>query len=186
MEDHQIVELYLRREEDAVRCTQEKYGRRLYHLALGIVGDTQTAQECENDTYFQAWTSIPPHEPRSYLYPFLARLTRHISLNCCRDRERLKRRALLCELSSELEECIPAPDDTPCALEEKELREAINGFLGKLEEEQRNIFLRRYWYMDSIGTIARRYGYSQSKVKTTLFRIRGQMKKDLKREGYLL
>ena len=186
MEDHQIVELYLRREEEAVRQTQEKYGRRLYHLAFGIVGDVQAAQECENDTYFQAWNTIPPHEPRDYLYPFLARLTRHISLNLCRDRERLKRKAVLCARSAELEECIPAPDDAACALEEGELREAINGFLGELGEEQRSIFLRRYWYLDSIQFIAKRYGCSQSKVKTMLFRIRRQMRNYLKKEGYLL
>lgn len=186
MEDEEIVGLYLRREEEAVRRTQEKYGGRLYALALGIVGDAHTAQECENDAYFQAWNSIPPHKPGNYLYPFLARMTRHIALNRCRDRERLKRRTLICALSTELEECIPAPDDTPCALEERELREAINGFLGELGEEQRTVFLRRYWYLDSIETIAGRYGYSKSKVKTMLFRVRRKLGDYLKKEGYEL
>ena len=186
MEDREIVELHLARDERAIRHTAQAFGSRLRALAYGIVQDRQTAEECESDTYLEAWNSIPPHEPRDYLYPFLARLTRHISLNLCRDRERLKRRALLCDLSSELEECIPSPDDAACALEEQELREAVNGFLGELGEEQRSIFLRRYWYLDSIQTIARRYGCSQSKVKTMLFRIRKQMRNYLKKEGYLL
>ena len=80
MEDERIVELYLDRDESAVRHTTEKYGRRLRTLAFGVVRDAQTAEECENDTYMEAWRSIPPHEPRRYLYAFLARITRHIAL----------------------------------------------------------------------------------------------------------
>ena len=95
MDDNRIVELYLLRDETAIKQTTEKYGSRLRSLACGIVNDQQTAEECENDTYMEAWNTIPPHEPRSYLYAFLARITRHISLNCCRDRNRLKRSAFI-------------------------------------------------------------------------------------------
>ncbi len=108
MDDDQIVELYLTRDEDAIRKTAEKYGNRLRALSFGIVQDEQTAEECENDTYMKAWDAIPPNEPKDYLYAFLARIARHISLNCCRDRNRLKRSAFVCELSTELEQCIPA------------------------------------------------------------------------------
>lgn len=94
MDDRSIVALYLRRDETAVRQTAEKYGSRLRTLAYGIVNDLQTAEECENDTYMEAWRTIPPHEPSDHFYAFLARITRHISLNCCRDRSRLKRSAL--------------------------------------------------------------------------------------------
>lgn len=97
MEDETIVEMYVHKDESAIRRTSEKYGRRLRALSLNIVGDWQTAEECENDTYMAAWNSIPPHEPKSYLYAFLARITRHLSLNCCRERSRLKRSALISE-----------------------------------------------------------------------------------------
>ena len=186
MDDNRIVELYLQRDEKAIKLTAEKFGKRLLALAYGITEDMQTAQECENDTYMQAWNSIPPHEPRSYLYAFLARITRHISLNCCRDRERLKRSAFICELGAELEQCISAPDDAPCRIDEIELREAINGFLGSIGEEKRNIFIRRYWYPDSIAEISKRFALSGSKVKTTLFRLRDQLRKYLEKEGYSL
>ena len=106
MDDSRIVELYLLRDETAIKQTTEKYGSRLRSLAYGIVNDSQTAEECENDTYMEAWNTIPPHEPRSYLYAFLARITRHISLNYCRDRSRLKRSAFICELSVEIEQCM--------------------------------------------------------------------------------
>ena len=186
MDDNKIVELYLLRDETAVKETSEKFGTRLRALAYGIVNDYETAAECENDTYMQAWNTIPPNEPRSYLYPFLARITRHISLNCCRDRSRLKRSAFICELSAEMEECIPAPDDVECRVDDIVLGEAINGFLGKLDEEKRNIFIRRYWYMDSIAEISKRFGLSQSKVKTTLFRCRIRLREHLEKEGYTI
>ncbi len=186
MEDNRIVELYLLRDEAAIRQTAEKFGSRLRSLAYGIVHDRQTAEECENDTYLEAWNAIPPHEPRSYLYAFLARITRHLSLNCCRDRSRLKRSAFLCELSAEMEQCIPAPDDVERRIDDMALSRAINGFLSKLDEEKRTIFLRRYWYLDSIVDISRRFGLSKSKVKTTLFRCRGQLREYLKKEGYTL
>ena len=186
MDDNKIVELYLLRDETAVKQTSEKFGTRLRALAYGIVNDYETAEECENDTYMQAWNTIPPHEPRSYLYPFLARITRHISLNCCRDRSRLKRSAFICQLSAEMEECIPAPDDVECRMDDIAFGEVINGFLGKLDEEKRNIFIRRYWYMDSIAEISKRFGLSQSSVKTTLFRCRIRLREHLEKEGYTL
>jgi len=184
LDDNRIVALYLLRDETAISLTAEKYGGRLCALAYGIVNDRQTAEECENDTYMEAWRIIPPHEPRSYLYAFLARITRHISLNCCRDRGRLKRSAFICELSAEMEQCIPAPDDTACRIDDMALGEAINGFLGKLGEEKRNVFIRRYWYLDSIADISERYALSESKIKTMLFRCRNQLREQLEKEGY--
>ena len=184
MDDAKIVDLYLQRNETAIEETSVRYGSRLRSLAYGIVEDLQTAQECENDTYLQVWNSIPPHEPRDYFYSFLARITRHISLNCCRDRSRLKRSAYICELSSEMEACIPDPDDIACRIGKAELTRAINGFLATLDDAKRNVFLRRYWFLDSIPTISKRYGYSESKVKSMLLRSRNQLRTYLVKEGY--
>lgn len=186
MDDNRIVELYLLRDETAIKQTTEKYGSRLRSLAYGIVKDQQTAEECENDTYMKAWNTIPPHEPRSYLYAFLARITRHISLNCCRDRSRLKRNAFICELGAEMEQCIPAPDDVECRIDDIALSDVINRFLSKLDKEKRNIFIRRYWYLDSIAAISERFALSESKVKTMLFRCRNQLREHLEKEGYIL
>ena len=157
MKDEQIVDLYLTRDESAIAQTTEKYGSRLRALAHGIVADRETAEECENDTYLEAWRSIPPHEPRDYLYAFLARITRHIALDCCRRRSRLKRDALLYELSTELEQCLPSGDDPERHIDQMVLGEAVSRFLGTLSEEKRNVFLRRYWYLDSIADISRRF-----------------------------
>ena len=186
MEDYKIVELYLDRNEVAIQYTTEKFGKRLRTLAYGIVEDLQTAEECENDTYMEAWNRIPPHEPRNYLYAFLGWITRNISLNRCRDSRRLKRSAYICELSAEMEQCIPAPDDVECRMDDLMLREAINGFLATLNEEKRNIFVCRYWYLDSIAHIAERFGVSERKVKIILLRCRNQLREYLIKEGYRL
>lgn len=150
------------------------------------MGDSLTAEECENDTYMEAWKRIPPHEPRNYLYAFLARMTRNISLNRCREQSALKRSAFVCQLSAELEQCIPAPDDMECRITDEEFKLAINGFLGMLDEEKRNIFIRRYWYMESVSDISRRFVLSESKVKTTLFRCRNRLRDHLEKEGYTI
>ena len=186
LDDNKIVELYLSRDETAIKQTSENYGTRIRSLANNIVKDLQTAEECENNTYLEAWRTIPPHEPRTYLFAFLARITRHISLNICRERNRLKRSAFICELSTEMEQCIPSPDDTECRIDDIILKDAINNFLATLDEEKRNIFLRRYWFLDSIADISKRYAISESKVKTTLFRCRNQLREYLEKEGYTL
>lgn len=92
MDDSALVDLFMARDEQALRLTADKYGRRLRSLSRGITGDAATAEECENDTYWEAWNRIPPHEPRTYLYPFLAAILRHISLNRCRSRQKLAAR----------------------------------------------------------------------------------------------
>ena len=183
MDDQKIVMLYLLRDETAIRQTAEKFGSRLRSLAYQIVDDQRTAEECENDTYLQAWNTIPPHEPKSYLYAFLARITRHIALNCCRNRSRLKRNAFICELSAEMEQCIPAPDDAACRIDDMTLSRAINSFLRTLSEEKRNIFIRRYWYADSVPAMARLYGMTESKVKMQLLRTRNKLQSHLEKEG---
>lgn len=186
MEDAQIVELYLTRQESAIQETADKFGRRLRELSYRIVENQETAQECENDTYLEAWNSIPPHAPKDYLFAFLARITRHISLDCCRKRSRIKRSACVVELSQELENCIPVPSDTECQIDGIILGQVISTYLRRLPEEQRNIFLRRYWYMDSIAAISIRFGASESKVKTILFRCRNGLRDYLIKEGYNL
>lgn len=186
MEDSQIVDLYLQRDEAAVGHTAEKYGPRLRRLAYGIVDDQQTAEECENDTYLQAWHRIPPQEPRNYLFAFLSRITRNLSIDRCRSRDRLKRGAVIVELSAELECCIPAPNDTACRMEARELADIISAFLKTQPQMHRDVFLRRYWFADSIEQIARRYHMTRSKVKSMLFRTRNALRSHLEKEGYVL
>ena len=161
LEDGKIVELYFARDEAAIARTRETYGDRLRALSLGITGDFGSAEECESDTYLQAW-------------------------NVCRRNARLKRKALVVELSEEMEQCIPAPGDTPCQVDGILLGQAISRFLRTLPAEKRTIFVRRYWYLDDISRIAQRYRLSESKVKTMLFRTRNALRIFLEQAGYAL
>ena len=186
MEDEKIVDLFLNRNESAIVKVTEKYGSRLRRIAYNILENEADAAECENDTYLEAWNSIPPHEPKSYFFPYLARIVRNLSLDLCRRRSRLKRSAVLTELTSEIEQCIPSPNDTECQMDGILLGEAVSSFLRTLSEEKRNVFLRRYWYMDNIADISRFFHLSESKVKTMLFRCRNELREYLIKEGYTL
>lgn len=186
MEDAKIVELYLQRDESAISSTAEAYGTRLRQISMNIVCDSRTAEECENDTYLQAWNTIPPNEPRNFLFAFLARIIRHVSIDCCRYRDRLCRAGYVQELSAELQCCIAGNEDVESRMDAIALGESISAFLRKQPVLTRNIFIRRYWYLDSIDEICRRYSISQSKAKSILFRCRNNLRKHLVKEGFTL
>ncbi|MCR5031242.1 MAG: RNA polymerase sigma factor, partial [Lachnospiraceae bacterium] len=151
---------------------------------LRVSGDEQTAAEVENDGYMETWTRIPPHEPRTYLFAFVGRIVRHLAIDRQRHDTRAKRAAELCELSDELLECLPGDNNVTAEAELSELTALVNAFLATVSPEQRNLFVRRYWFCDSIEEICSRYDLPQSKVKTTLFRLREKLKKQLVLGGY--
>lgn len=184
MDDSQIVALYLQRNESAIGHTAKRYGSQLRSISYGIVHDRETAEECENDTYLQAWNTIPPNAPHSYFFAFLARIIRHISIDRCRYQQRLCRSAYIQELSTELQCCIPGTEDTERRMEAIAMGQTISAFLRQQPETARNVFIRRYWYMDSIADIAHRFGISQSKVKSMLLRSRNALRNYLEKEGF--
>lgn len=186
MEDEKIVALYLARDADAIQCTAQAYGMRLRHLAYGIVRDDRDAEECENDTYLRAWDSIPPKEPRDYLFAFLAKITRNLALDKYKRQTAAKRNAQFVSLSAEMEQCLPAAEEAESEAYRAELCRSISDFLRIQSTEKRNLFLRRYWYMDSVAELSERFAMSESKVKTTLFRVRNELKEYLREGGYVL
>lgn len=183
MEDEKVVELYLARNADAIKQTAQSYGSRLRYLAYCIVHNDQDAEECENDTYLRAWDMIPPNQPKTYFFAFLAKITRHLALDRYKRQTAAKRNAQLVYLSAEMEECIPSADNVDAEIQSAELCRMISAFLKLQTAEKRNLFLRRYWYMDSVSDISRRFAMSESKVKTTLFRVRNELKEYLRKEG---
>ena len=184
MEDSQIVDLYLARNESALTETAQKYGSLLRTISRRITEDEPIAEECENDTYLEAWNLIPPHEPRDYLSAFLSRIVRSLSINRCVERNRLKRKATVYTLSDELEECLSSGDDVAGELEGKELAECVSRFLREQPTEKRVIFLHRYYYCDKIAAIAARFETTSGKIKLVLFRMRKELCERLKKEGY--
>lgn len=180
MEDAQIVQLYWDRRETAIEETDRVYGGGLRRLANNILPTPEDGEECVSDTYWQTWNAIPPNRPLR-LFAFLARICRNLAFNRLDRLKAQKRSATVVELTRELELCIAAPDDSPQDLQE--LGELLTAFLRRLPEESRRVFLRRYWYADSVKQIAERYRISESKVKTLLFRARNQLRDYLEKEG---
>lgn len=186
MDDEAIVELFLNKDESAIARTAEKYGFRLRSISQRITADPSAAEECENNTYLEAWNRIPPNEPRTYLLAFLSKIIRNLSINRCVERNRLKRKAYITALSDEMEQCIPSPSDVESSLDGIEIGRIISAFLRRQSKEKRVIFMHRYYYLDSVSSIANRFGYSESKVKTMLFRMRNDLRSNFIKEGYNL
>lgn len=186
MTDERIIEMYNKRAEEAISATKEKYGRYCYSIAYNILQKDEDAEECENDTYLCAWNSIPPVKPK-VLSSFLGTLARRISLDRFRKRTADKRGGCEAELSfDELEECISDGKSIDERLDAKSIAEIISAFLHNIKESESNVFLRRYFYFDSIDDICKRYGFSQSKVKMMLCRTREKLKNELEQKGVFI
>lgn len=185
MEDRQIVALYWQRNEQAIQSTADKYGRFLHSMAFHILANNEDAEECVNDTYIGAWNAIPPHRP-NILSAFLAKLTRRISLDRLRRAQADKRGGSQVPLAlEELSECVASGTDVVHTVEMKEIASALRRFLAALPETQRDIFVARYFYLTPIDKLSQAFGFSESKVKSMLFRIRGRLKKQLQEEELL-
>lgn len=183
MTDDGIIDLYLARNEKAIFETSEKYGKRLYKLSRQIVADDGSAEECVNDTWLKTWDSIPPHEPRDYFFAFIAKIARSLSLSVCRKMTAQKRSANMTVITDELEQCVGGADPISQRVDEMHFGESVNSFLGGLPPEKRDMFIRRYWYMDDVSAIAKRHDCSETKVTTELYRIRKKLKAHLEADG---
>lgn len=185
MEDGRIVELYWSRDQSAISETQSKYGSYCYTIAHHILARAEDAEESVNDTWLAAWNAMPPHRP-NILSTFLGKLTRRISLRKRRDLCRDKRGGGTVDLAlEELEECIPYGGGVEEAVEAKELSAAIDRFLEALPAVDRDVFVARYWFLAPLPEISLKFGFSESKTKSMLFRTREKLKKHLHKEGLL-
>lgn len=181
MEDKKIIDLYWARNEDAIAETEAVYGAKLWTLAERIVQCHEDAEESVSDTYMKAWETIPPQRP-NYFFAYLAKICRHFALGKLDWKNAAKRKAEVVALTQEMEQCIP-DTSRDGAMAGKEIGRILNRFLETLTPENRCVFLRRYWYVDSIAEIAARYGISESKVKTQLHRTRAKLRTYLEKEG---
>ena len=184
MEDDRIVDLYWQRSENAVSETAEKYGKYLHSISYQILHNAEDAEECVNDTYNDAWQSMPPHRP-SVLSTFLGKITRRISIDLWRKYSAEKRGGGTAALAlDELEECVSGTEDVMTEVERLELQRKLNDFLLTLPQTERQVFMCRYWYMDPVSDIAKQFAFSESKIKSMLYRTRNKLRAVLEKEGY--
>lgn len=181
MEDEKIIQLFFDRDETAIQQTDAVYGKRLFTLANRILFNPQDSEESVSDTYFKTWATIPPIRPK-YFYAYLAKICRFSALDKFDRKNAAKRKADIVALTDEMERCIP-DRRRDMQIKSRELGVLITQFLENIPQESRLIFMRRYWFCDSIAEIAQRYGISESKVKMRLHRTRNQLAEYLNKEG---
>ncbi len=186
MEDSEIVALYWRRDETAIRETRRSYGRYLEQIARNILSSREDGEEVVNDTCLRAWNSIPPSRPDS-LAAYLGKIARRLSIDALRARTRQKRGAEEYALSlTELEDCVPGGTGPEAELELSLLAQAISGYLRTLSPQARAAFVGRYFYLDPLKDVAAHLGMGESRVKSMLYRARQGLKIYLTQEGFTL
>ena len=185
MEDRQIVDLYLMRSEDAISETEKKYGRYCHYIAYCILENDEDAKEIVNDTYLKTWNTVPPNRPDP-LKTYVGMITRQLSLDRYEEKHAQKRGGETALVLEELAECIPSSKTAEDTLETHELTRMLNEFLDGLSTEERRVFLCRYWYLDPVKDIAKRFSFGESKVKMILKRTREKLLILLEKEGITL
>lgn len=185
MEDKTIVALFFRRSEEAIPALAAQYGPRLRRLARNILRSERDAEECVNDTWLAVWNSIPPQRPRS-LAAYVLALCRNTALSRYHQNTAQCRNSFYDTALEELADCLAAAETAESALEARELGRQINDFLETLSREDRVMFLRRYWFADSVADIAKALGIKPERVSVRLHRTREKLKKYLTERGAVL
>lgn len=185
MEDGQIVELYFSRNEQAIAETAKKYEKYCFTVAYNILSNDQDAEECVNDVWLKAWNSIPPNDPDNFRL-FLAKITRNIAIDRIKSAQRIKRGGGSVTVAFEELDGFLSDRDDEASYSEEELIKLLNGFLRMLSIRDCNVFLRRYFYFESVSDIASKYALTKGNVEKILSRTRKKLKEYLRSEGYTL
>ena len=185
MDDLEIIELYFCRDEKALTETARKYGNYCYTVAFSVLNSMEDSKETVNDTYLELWNTIPP-DRLTVLSAFIGKITRRLAIGRWRKNTAVKRGGGEFEATlDELSECISDNANVEKIVEGKLVVSTINEFLKKLPDTERNVFICRYWYADSVKSVAKQFGFSESKVKSMLMRTRTKLKQKLAEEELL-
>lgn len=182
MEDTEIIGLFWSRKESAIQATTNKYGRLLHSIAYHILANHEDSEECVNDTCFKVWQTIPPQKPVS-LTAYLGRIVRNLSINRWQEKHAQKRFGGTEILLSELGECIPSNETVEQETDAHELAEFISEWLTVQSQDNRILFLRRYWFGDSVKALSLQTGTAANKLAGRLFRLRQDLKSAMEKEG---
>ena len=181
MNDLNIIELFFARNEEAIKQTDIKYGKLCRSVAYNILNNNEDSEECVNDTYIGLWNAIPPTRPNNFM-AFVCRITRNLSLKRLESMTRQKRLQPILVSLDELTEVL-SDEGISDGVSDENIGKLISVFLRKERGEIRNVFIRKYYFFDSVGDIARRYNLTESKVKNMLYHTRIKLKKYLIKEG---
>ena len=185
MDDHQIIALFFTRSEQAITELSNKYGRLCHRIADNILNNTLDAEECVNDAYLGAWNTIPPQKPNP-LQAYICKIVRNIAIAKYHSNTAQKRNSQYDIALDELENCFFCADTPDSVLQAKELSGLLDRFLSQLDVRSRVMFVRRYWYGDSINAIAESFSMRPNSISVQISRIRNKLRKFLMQEGYVL
>lgn len=186
MNDAEIIQLYWNRDEKAIPATAKKYGNYCAVIAGNILENKEDAEECVNDTYWKAWESMPPHKPKM-LSAFLGKITRNLSLNRYRQNTAIKRGCgQTAAVLDEIAELVSGTDSVEQEMDRRELIRTIDDFLSGLPANKRMLFVRRYWYFDSISELVVRFKMTENHVSVMLSRLRLKLRSFLLERGFEL
>ena len=181
MNDPDIIDLYFARKEEAIEQTSAKYGKLCYHVAYNILNNNEDSEECVNDACMGVWNAIPPARPSS-LMAFVCKVTRNLSLKRLEAQMRQKRSQAILVSLDELADVL-SDESIADGVSDEEIGKLISTFLRKEKSETRNVFIRKYYFFDSISEIAKHYDFTESKVKNMLYHTRIKLKNYLIKEG---
>lgn len=185
MDDNAIVELYWQRKDNAIEETDKKYGAYCFAIADNILHSKEDSEECVNDTYLNVWNTVPPERPTK-LRCFLAKITRNLSFNRYNSKMSKKRGGGEMPLIlDELSECIASKSTTEDEYAARELKKSLNRFVKALPQREGNIFIRRYFFSESVAVISERYALSENNVMVILSRTRKRLREYLIKEGFI-
>ena len=185
LEDSQIIDLFFERSEQAIYELDRKYGAVIRKTTTNLLRSREDAEECINDTYLGVWNSIPPHRPNPMI-AYVCRIARNLAVSRIRSEAAAKRSRGFDLVLGELEEFLPSDIDLEDDYEAKELLESIERFLSSLDYDDRFLFVRRYWYADSVKNIAAMMRQRENRISVRLFRLREKLRKTLQKEGLLV
>lgn len=181
MDDASIIDLFQKRDEQAIAEMKKKYDKLCFYVAGNILSQHEDIEECVNSAYNEIWNNIPPDNPDDFK-TYLFRIVRNIAINRLKYNCAKKRNSAFTISIDEISECVPSGDDISISYDS--LANAISQFLRGQDEIHRKVFIRRYWYGDSLSQISEYYGIKDKTVATYLFRTRKKLKIFLKKEGY--
>ena len=181
MDDKLIIELFRKRDENAIAELKKKYNKLCFYVAGNILSQSEDVEECVNSAYFDVWNDNLPADPAD-LEPYLCRIVKNKAIDRLKYNFAEKRSAQLTVSLDELADCIPAKAEEE--LSAAQLAETISRFLHQQDEVHRKVFVRRYWFGDSLGHISKMYGNKEKTIATYLYRTREKLKEYLRKEGY--
>ncbi len=182
MEDQQIISLFFERSEQAIKALSEKYGALLMRLSMNILGNHEDSEECVEDTLLAVWNQIPPEKPQ-YLSAYTCRIARNLALTKFHSNTAAKRNHHFDIPLDELEESLAGVHSVEDTVSEQELGRLINRFLSEQRKEDRQMFVRRYWFGDSVKELSSMFSMSENRISVKLSRIRKKLRTFLEKEG---